>query len=143
MKASRICRRPFADVSGEGARLYGGRWNSPGRAVVYAAESVALAVLEVRVHLDLTWDLVPDDYVLVTIDTGSASIEDLPTLPSDTVAYGDAWLSGRRSPILRVPSVIAPDSVNVLIDPTHPESSTIAITAIRSFSFDRRLWPPT
>ena len=143
MQASRICRRPFADLSGEGARLYGGRRDSPVRAMVHAAGSVGLAVLEVRVHLDLTWDLVPDDDVLVTIDTGSAPIEDLPTLPSDTVAYGDAWLSGRRSPVLRVPSVIAPDSVSVLIDPTHPGSTTISITAIRPFSADRRPWPLT
>ena len=64
----RICRRPFADLSGEGARLYGGRWNAPGRPLIYAAETAALAVLEVRVHLDLDWDMLPDDYVLVAID---------------------------------------------------------------------------
>jgi len=57
--AWRLCRAPFADLSGEGARLYGGRWNSSGRAMVYAAGDAALAVLEVRVHLDLPPDLVP------------------------------------------------------------------------------------
>ncbi len=67
----RICRRPFADLSGEGARLYGGRWNSPGRPLIYAAETAALAVLEVRVHLDLDWYTLPDDYVLASIDIGS------------------------------------------------------------------------
>ena len=59
---------PFADLSGEGARLYGGRWNSSGRAMVYAASDAALAVLEVRVHLDLPPDLIPDDYVLLKLD---------------------------------------------------------------------------
>jgi RES domain-containing protein len=48
----RICRRPFADLSGEGARLYGGRWNAPGRPLIYAAESAALAVLEVSFFME-------------------------------------------------------------------------------------------
>ena len=91
--AWRICRRPFADLSGEGARLYGGRWNSPGRPVVYAAEAAALAVLEVRVHLDLDWSLLPADYVLMAIDLSSLAIESLEEAPDDPVAYGDAWLA--------------------------------------------------
>ena len=66
----RVCRRPFADLSGEGARLYGGRWNSPGRPLVCAAETAALPVLEVRVHLDLDWDVLPDDDVPMAIDLG-------------------------------------------------------------------------
>jgi len=90
--AWRICRRPFADLSGEGARLYGGRWNSPGHAVVYAAEAAALAVLEVRVHLDLDWSLLPADYALMAIDLSSLAIESLEEAPDDPVAYGDAWL---------------------------------------------------
>jgi RES domain-containing protein len=66
--AWRLCREPFADLAGEGARRYGGRWNSPGRPNVYAASSAALAVLEVHVHLDLPLDLLPDDYLLLTIE---------------------------------------------------------------------------
>lgn len=66
MLASRLCRAPFADLSGGGARLYGGRWNRPGLPMIYAAFNAALAVLEVRVHLDLPTEPVPDDYVLIT-----------------------------------------------------------------------------
>ena len=54
----RLCRHPFADLKGDGARLYGVRWNSPGRPMVYLAEHPALAALEVRVHLDLPLDLI-------------------------------------------------------------------------------------
>ena len=138
--AWRICRRPFADLSGEGARLYGGRWNSPGRPVVYAAEAAALAVLEVRVHLDLDWSLLPADYVLMAIDLSSLAIESLEEAPDDPVAYGDAWLELRRSAVLGVPSVIVRESRNLLVNVAHPEASRASIASIRSFSFDERLW---
>jgi RES domain-containing protein len=88
----RICRRPFADLSGDGARLYGGRWNTPGRPLIYAAETAALTVLEVRVHLDLDWDMLPDDYVLVAIDTAAIVAETINEPPDDPRAIGDAWM---------------------------------------------------
>jgi RES domain-containing protein len=138
--AWRICRRPFADLSGEGARLYGGRWNSPGRPLIYAAETAALAVLEVRVHLDLDWDLLPDDYVLVSIDTGSLTPQTIDDPSGDSRAIGDGWLTSRRSALLRAPSRIVPESYNILINPAHPDAASITQIAIRSFVFDKRLW---
>ena len=63
----RLCRRQHADLTGHGARVFGGRWNSPGRPVVYLAEHPALAALEVRVHLDLPFELIPADYVLMRV----------------------------------------------------------------------------
>jgi RES domain-containing protein len=140
MLAWRICRRPYADLSGEGALRLGGRWNTPGRAAVYAAETAALAVLEVRVHLDLDWTLLPDDYVLVAIDLDALSIERVEALPDDTSAFGDAWLASGRSAILNVPSVIVPESRNLLLNPAHPEAGRAAIASIRPFAFDGRLW---
>jgi RES domain-containing protein len=136
----RICRRPFADLSGEGARLYGGRWNTPGRALIYAAETAALAVLEVRVHLDLDWDVLPDDYVLVAIDTAAVGSETISELPSDPRAVGDAWIDSRKSALLHVPSWIVPESRNVLINLQHPDAASIQLGPIRPFQFDRRLW---
>ncbi len=138
----RICRRPFADLSGEGARLYGGRWNSPGRPLIYAAETAALAVLEVRVHLDLDWDTLPDDYVLASIDIGSLVPEQIDELPSDPRAIGDEWIRSRTTALLRVPSWIVPESHNILINPAHPDASSIAPSTIRPFAFDKRLWLP-
>ena len=142
MLAWRLCRAPFADLSGEGARRYGGRWNRPGRSVVYAASSAALAVLEVRVHLDLLPDLLPDDYLLLTIDLRDLVTEAVVALPPDPQAFGDAWLRDQRSVVLQVPSLIVPESPNLLFNPGHPDAARAGIIARRRFMFDRRLWLP-
>jgi RES domain-containing protein len=141
MRVWRVCRRPFADLSGEGARLYGGRWSSPGRLMVYGAESAALAVLEMRVHLDLDWRVLPDDYVLMAIDAGDLVAETLAETPVDPRAAGDAWLASGRSALLRAPSFIVPESANVLINSAHRDAARLAVASIRPFAFDARLWP--
>jgi RES domain-containing protein len=138
--AWRLCRAPFADLMGEGAHRYGGRWNRPGRPVIYAASSAALAVLEVRVHLDLPPDLLPDDYLLLTIDLRDLAIEEVVALPVDPAVFGDAWLRERRSPVLQVPSLIVPESPNLLLNPAHPDAERASIIARRRFIFDQRLW---
>src|SRR3954471_4994165 len=140
MRAWRICRDAYADLTGEGARLWGGRWNSPGRPLVYAADSAALAVLEVRVHLDLSFDLLPADYVLLTLDLGTASIETAPILPPDTAAFGDTGLAAGRTAVLQVPSVIVRESANTLINPRHPDATRVTLAEKRLFVFDERLW---
>ncbi len=142
MLAWRLCRAPFADLTGDGARRYGGRWNRPGRPVVYAASSAALSVLEVRVHLDLPPDLLPDDYLLLTIDLHDLAIERVVTVPTDPSAFGDAWLLERRSPVLQVPSLIVPESPNLLLNPVHLVAARASIIARRRFVFDQRLWLP-
>jgi RES domain-containing protein len=135
----RLCRRPYADLSGEGAARYGGRWNSPGNRVVYTTSSAALAVLEVRVHLDLPFDLLPEDYVLVAIDLGALEVETVQTDVSDPRAFGDAWIKQARTPVLQVPSVIVPET-NFLLNPSHQAASLAKIADIRPFGFDPRLW---
>ncbi len=142
MLAWRLCRAPFADLTGEGARRYGGRWNRPGRPVVYAASSAALALLEVRVHLDLPPELLPDDYLLLTVDLSDLGIEEVAVLPGDPAAFGDAWLRERRSAVLQVPSLIVPESPNLLLNPAYPDAARASIIAKRRFVFDRRLWLP-
>jgi RES domain-containing protein len=92
MQAWQLCRAPFADLSGEGVRLYGGRWNSPGRPMVYTAVDAALAVLELLVHLDLPADLIPDDYVPAIIDLTDLPIETVTDFPDDPQTFGDEWL---------------------------------------------------
>jgi RES domain-containing protein len=138
----RLCREPYADLRGEGARLYGGRWNSPGRPLVYAASTAALAVLEIRVHLDLPPELLPDDYRLVTIDVDDLVVEAVMGMPADHRAFGDTWIRERRTPLLRVPSVIVPEDMNVLVNPGHPATRGARIVEKRRFEFDRRLWLP-
>lgn len=142
MQAWRLCRAAFTDLSGDGARLYGGRWNSPGLPMVYLADSAALAVLEVRVHLDLPPELVPDDYVLVVVDLDGLGVETVEAMPADPQAFGDDWLRQQRSAVLRVPSFIVPESCNLLLNPAHPQAAQAQVADTRDFAFDRRLWLP-
>lgn len=143
MRLWRLCRRPFADLGGEGARLYGGRWNSPGRPMLYLAREAALAVLEVRVHLDLPPELLPPDYVVMEIEADDGlAVEDVAEPDWDrSRAFGDGWLESRRTPLLSVPSAIVAESRNMLVNPLHPESAgRLRIQGIRPFAFDPRLW---
>lgn len=142
MFAWRITRARYADLAGRGASLSPGRWNSAGRPVVYAAEAPALAVLEVRVHLDLTPQFLPADYELLKIDISGARIQELAELPADPRAVGDHWLEELHAPIFKVPSFIIPENSNLLINPLHPEAARISIVQKRPFTFDERLWQP-
>ena len=146
----RLTRRPYADLSGRGGELADGRWHTRGRPVVYCAASAALAVLEVRVHLDLPPDLLPDDYVLMQIEapddlavrtimpsdlpTGWRSREDL------CRPIGDAWLDEGSTPLLSVPSAIVEAERNILLNPTHPDAEHVAIADVTPFGWDDRLF---
>ena len=140
MRSWRVCRERYADLSGEGARIFGGRWNRPGLPVVYTADNAALATLEVRVHLDLPLDLLPPDYLLIELELGSASFERTEGLPADPAAFGTEWLASRRSAILEAPSAIVPECKNLLINPAHPQAGQVRVIRRRPFSFDARLW---
>jgi len=136
----RLCRRPHADLSGEGGRLYSGRWHRAGTPVIYTAAEPALAVLEVRVNLDLPFELLPEDYVLVSIDAGDEAVEQVAAMPDDPRAFGDAWLRERRSALLSVPSVIVRQARNVLINPAHEAARRMRVVEVAPFAFDARLW---
>jgi RES domain-containing protein len=147
----RLTRRPYADLRGRGGELADGRWHTRGRPVIYGASTAALAALEVRVHLDLTFDLLPDDYVLMRIDgpdgmaVGNVEPAELPEnwreRDSQTCrATGDAWLIERTSALLLVPSAIIPFEQNVLINPLHPDSARLTVADITPFAWDSRLW---
>ncbi len=146
----RICapRYTGAAFSGEGARIHGGRWNSRGRAVVYASESVSLAVLEQLVHVDDP--MVLDAFVVVSATLEEDAIEVLPTssLPDDWRAYpappstlriGDAWLSEARSLALKVPSVTVRGQHNYLIDQAHPDFAGIEVSKPEPLDLDPRI----
>lgn len=126
MRRQRIIRPQHAAtaLSGAGARLCGGHWNSPGHPCVYAAESRALAVLAMLVHLTgrsrgFSWRLltleITDDLVS---DAGPAPAGWDATPPGPTSqAFGDAWLEAQMSAALRVPSALVPGESNLLINP--------------------------
>jgi len=130
-------------LSGEGARLYGGRWNPPGAAVVYASESRALAVLETFVHLTLEARTMR--FVLCTIELPPRARvarhygeRALPSLEASQ-EVGREWFLGGRTLALVVPSVIVPREANYVLNANHPLFARL-VAARAPFSFDDRLW---
>lgn len=139
------------DLSGKGAEKTGGRWNRPGRAVVYTATTVSLACLETVVHLNA--DDLPLNRFLVRIEVPgdvwdarqTLAAADLPggwsAIPEGKVSLdiGSQWLQGAASVLLAVPSVIVPEELNVLINPAHPHAARIAAAKVRPWFYDNRL----
>jgi RES domain-containing protein len=147
----RICRARFAAgaASGEGARLFGGRWNSRGVSVVYASTSLALAAVEIFVNLEPS--LAPDDYVSIQADLpDSLPVErvEFRLLPADwyrsrdesLARFGDAWVRGGRTVALRVPSAVIRGDWNVLLNPAHSDFAKIGFKEPEPFSFDARMF---
>ena len=136
--AWRIAQAHVADraFTGEGARRYGGRWNSKGFAVVYASGSISLAILEILVHIPIYAVLEEYVYFPVEFDQGfvlSLDIDDLPDnwkkdpAPLAVKQIGDLWIESQESVILKVPSTIIPTEKNFLINPAHPDFSKLKI----------------
>jgi RES domain-containing protein len=141
-------KRAATAFDGEGAKLYGARWNSPGVRVAYGSGSVALAVLEVLVHLQasqflpsysLCSAIIPDDLV-ETLPTASlpANWKHSPA-PAETAAIGDSWIASGSRAVLSVPSVIVESEPNYLLNPAHTDFARITIRAPVAFEFDPRL----
>jgi RES domain-containing protein len=141
-------RHATAAFDGEGARLHGGRWNSPGTRVAYASDSIALGALEVLAHLQSS--AVLQAYSLVSLQFPEDSVEALETAalpsrwrrfpsPPENQAIGDRWVAEGRSLILRVPSALIPDASNFLINPSHPGFSAVMVGRPERFAFDPRL----
>ena len=137
-----------AAFTGEGARLYGGRWNSPGRPMVYTSESRALALAEILVHLESSGPLSRYVAFRVEIDDGFAAdvlSGDLPRnwradpAPKRLQAIGDDWLASQTSAVLRVPSAVVAGEFNYLLNPFHPDFAKLQISGPEKFSIDKRL----
>jgi len=145
----RLVTRRFADTafSGEGARLYGGRWNRKGISMVYTAGSQSLAMLEMLVQdepLRANYMMIaanlPDTLIIEHIDANQlptdwralATRQQLQTIGSD-------WATRRNSPVLAVPSAVIPAETNYLINPAHPSFVEIGIGIAQPFITDLRL----
>jgi RES domain-containing protein len=142
----RLAKAAFVGLDGEGARLYGGRWNSPGRPMTYTAQSPSLAVLEVLVHLDLPLGLMPDDYRLLAIDIpDGAPRETLDTTPADIgacPAAGDDFPIRGAALAMLAPSVIVPPENNALLNVRHVAMAVVRVVSNDLFSFAPRLIAP-
>jgi RES domain-containing protein len=148
-QAWRIADGRFDPFSPVGAALVGGRWNSPGRGVIYACRTYAGAMLECLAHAGI--GRVPRTHVAVEITIAEAvSVErcDDAKLPADwdhadlrvARAFGNAWLNECRSAVLVVPSVVARREANVLINPQHPDFSGVVASRPEPVVWDARLF---
>lgn len=151
MEVYRLCRAPFAHpLSGKGAALRGGRWNSVGVEMIYTAANRSLAMAEVAVHF--TWATLPADYVMMTLripDTVSSkkiSEKELPPdwkqfpHPASTQKIGDAFILSQEHCLLWIPSVVTRGDYNVLINPAHAAFSKIKVVGTEPFPFDQRIF---
>lgn len=146
----RLCSAKYAAAafSGEGARLYGGRWSAPGYRIAYCAESRALAMVEVLVNADEQDRLFSLSWVLVSAEIPDALVEKPARFPEDWRQYphpsstqliGSQWAKEQRSLALRVPSAVVPGEFNYLLNPDHPDFTKVKRGKTQPFSFDPRL----
>ena len=139
------------DLSGKGAEITGGRWNEKGAAVVYAAESRALACLETLVHLAagglplnryLVEISIPDPVWAAAQRETAASLPvgwDAEPASRTSIAFGSAWLRSRHSAVLVLPSVVVAEECCVLVNPAHSDSARIRAVKSRRWLYDPRL----
>lgn len=138
------------DLSGRGAEIAGGRWNSKGVPVVYTATSRALAVIEVAVHVPL--GIIPLNYAMASINVPD-DIEileiNIDSLPPDwtknpfikeTQQIGDAFIKAQKYAAMKVPSASVTGDFNLLLNPRHKDFRHVEITKTEAFEFDLRLF---
>ena len=153
IRAWRLARRVHSEpprkkaFDGYGSQLYGNRWNSIGPPAAYASSTRSLCALEYLAHLDP--DVLPDDLVFAEVGFDASHVERVARLPPgwddegspQAATFGDSWLRERRSLVLEVPSVIVRTEVNYVINPRHPDFSSLTISAtLDDFAFDERLF---
>lgn len=134
----------WASLEGVGGLSYSGRWHRAGRPIIYMAESSALALLEVLVRLPR--DSLPGPYQL--LDINAPDNVEVTAWPADqdhrdmplTADWGDAFLRSNTSPLARVPSVVAPESWNYLLNPLHPDASRVSVARAERWPWDARLF---
>jgi RES domain-containing protein len=136
------------DLSGNGAKLFGGRWNSVGLAVIYTTENISLAVLEILVRADpytipLTYHLInieiPDGIQPLIITSAK-----LKTVWKDDIGYtqwmGDEFIKSNNGLLLKVPSAVVDQENNFILNPRHTDFKKVKIVAVKKFIFDKRLF---
>ncbi|WP_300598351.1 RES family NAD+ phosphorylase [Niabella sp.] len=146
----RLVHAPYReDISGFGAFLYGGRWNSKGVYALYTAEHISLAVLEIVVNYDRgLYKMLPEYYLLTLKAPESRMVQVQPHVLKEkwvedfeyTRFMGDQFLLQQTHLAMRVPSAVIPEESNLLLNPQHPEFKKIKIVDARPYGLDNRLF---
>ncbi|HUM50507.1 MAG TPA: RES family NAD+ phosphorylase [Chitinophagales bacterium] len=146
----RICNTTYSnDISGNGAKMYGGRWNNKGVPVLYTSSTRALAALEILVHIS-TNNVQPIDFSILSINLPENSIDEIPFtalkteidkngLNSNFKYIGDNWIKSNSSLLLKVSSIVIPEEYNFLVNPLHKNFNKVKIVENKLFRFDKRL----
>jgi RES domain-containing protein len=146
--ASRLCRPAHAGFDGAGGLLREGRWHERGHRVVYAADSEALAALEILVHLSSLGQFpehvcikasIPESFVLDIRDFDRLGSDWNRRDPGETRAIGTRWLLDGSSAVMKVPSMVVPRESNFMLNPAHPRFHEIELSKPFAFEFDIRL----
>jgi RES domain-containing protein len=140
----------YVTLNGTGGLYVSGRWHTKGHPVVYCTLNPATALLETLVHMEIDSEDRPERFQVLRIEgPDSLSIEkvQVSSLPlhwaedmSITQAVGDRWLTDGRSLLLQVPSVLVPETWNVLVNPQHSEAHSLKVVAVYEHAFDDRLF---
>jgi RES domain-containing protein len=138
------------DLTGLGPKSYGGRWNYRGVPAIYTSETRALAALEFLVHvktrkadnlkiatISIQDSIIPMEFRIETLPKGW---RDHPP-PVKLAALGTDWLKSLKSLMLRVPSAVIPNEVNLIINPMHKDMKYVKIIHVEDFTYDKRLHP--
>lgn len=145
----RIGRTKYAtDLTGEGARLYGGRWNHKLTPCLYTSESRSLAILEYTVNINI--DDIPRALSITALEIShkkllELSIAELPgnwqevPAPASTKDFGTKLLKELKYAVLKIPSAIIPDEYDYLLNPLHAESSKFSVVNVQDFIYDVRI----
>ena len=140
----------YADLLGIGGMEASARWHTAGRPIVYLAEGPSSALLEILVHLEADEYDRPDTYQILKVeapDDITVKKVSLTSLPADwknneevTREIGDAWLEKSVSALMRVPSVIMPETYNWLLNPRHADAKKVTILHAEKHLYDSRLF---
>lgn len=148
MEVFRVCRTKWSkDFSGEGARLFGGRWNRKGTPCIYTASSRSLAILEYSVNISLD-DIprslslvairIPDMHLLLKMEDLPGNWRDVPA-PSSTREFGNGLLLEKKHLIIRLPSAVIPQEFNYVINPLHPALKQCEVIRVEDLVYDVRI----
>ncbi|WP_026450648.1 RES family NAD+ phosphorylase [Aequorivita capsosiphonis] len=150
MRIYRITKTHYIeDLSGEGARLYGGRWNMVGDAMLYFAQNLSLSLLEIIVHVD--YAELPLEYSFIEVEIPDSSIKEIQSIDfikpkwsteeavNQLQMFGSKWLKKSEALAMKVPSAVLHQEHNILINPSHKDFGKLKIIRKDKMDFDPRL----
>jgi RES domain-containing protein len=136
----------YQTLDGVGGLYVSGRWHTKGQPIIYCSLNPSTSLLETLVHMEIDAEDRPDHFQVLQIEGPDSLKVETVTLPENwkddigiTQELGDRWLAEKRSLLLKVPSVLAPATWNMLINPQHPDIEKLHIVRIYEHPYDPRL----